>query len=270
MGLTALGALIAIGLAYIAQSPRLMARMGLSGQRLDLRARTFTGFALALLVLAFGFFMAGVPLGSSPVTAESGAETTATPAAITDQSVGMAENEESASTAVSQTATTTVTNTRTTESTPATGAFGDPLGSSDATATIAESEAVAASSPDDNAASSPQPAPSRTPLPTATATPSPTPSPTATPTPTPTATATPTLTPTPIDGETAVLDTGGSTLWLRRSPGGQTLVVVNDGDIVILRPGHANQAGILWREVSTVDGEVGWLQEEFLDFNDED
>ena len=51
-------------LAYVAQSPRLLKRLGLSGYRLDLRARTLTGYALALLLLSSGFFLAGVPLGT--------------------------------------------------------------------------------------------------------------------------------------------------------------------------------------------------------------
>ena len=29
-------------------------------------------------------------------------------------------------------------------------------------------------------------------------------------------------------------------------------------------PGRANQGGLLWREVTTVAGVEGWLQEEFL------
>ncbi len=62
MGLAAFGALIAITFAFLAQSPRMLTRLNLSGQRLDLRAKTFTGFGLALLLLAMGFFLAGVPL----------------------------------------------------------------------------------------------------------------------------------------------------------------------------------------------------------------
>jgi hypothetical protein len=74
----------------------------------------------------------------------------------------------------------------------------------------------------------------------------------------------PTLTPTPISGKTAAVNSGGSTIWIRRSPGGQNLVLVQDNDIVLVLPGHANQGGSLWQEVSTLDGFSGWLLEEFL------
>ena len=69
MGVTAVGTLLMLVLAYISQSPRLLKRLGLAGLRLDLRARSFTGYALALFLLAFGFFLAGVPLGPRPETA---------------------------------------------------------------------------------------------------------------------------------------------------------------------------------------------------------
>lgn len=72
MGLSALGALIAIALAFLAQSPRLLARFNMAGQRLDMRARTLTGYGLALLLLAMGFFAAGVPLSTpAAVVAEA-------------------------------------------------------------------------------------------------------------------------------------------------------------------------------------------------------
>ena len=92
----------------------------------------------------------------------------------------------------------------------------------------------------------------------------PTPRPAETATPFPTETPLPSLTPTAILGETAALNTNGSTLWLKRSPGGQNMVLVKDGELVIIRAGRANQGGILWREVATVAGVEGWLQEEFL------
>jgi hypothetical protein len=87
---------------------------------------------------------------------------------------------------------------------------------------------------------------------------------TSTPTPTPEATPTPSLTPTPITEDTAVVSTGGSTIWLLRSPGGQNLDLMHDADIVILHSGHANQGGVLWQEISTLSGIRGWLKEEFL------
>ena len=47
MGVTAVLALLMTILAYIAQSPRALMRMGLAGYRLDLRVKLFTGYALA-------------------------------------------------------------------------------------------------------------------------------------------------------------------------------------------------------------------------------
>ena len=52
MGAAASGALIAIALALLAQSPRLLNRLNLTGQRFDLRAKSFTGYGFALLLLA--------------------------------------------------------------------------------------------------------------------------------------------------------------------------------------------------------------------------
>ena len=92
--------------------------------------------------------------------------------------------------------------------------------------------------------------------------------PTTVPSPTPTQTPSPTITPTPITGETAVVSSGGSTVWITRSPGGQNLTLVRDGDIVLILSGHANQAGLLWREVTTVNGILGWIQEAYLDYGE--
>ena len=91
--------------------------------------------------------------------------------------------------------------------------------------------------------------PSRTVAPSATPTASSVPTETATPTPSPSPTQspTPTLTPTPITGATATISTNGSTLWVRRTPGGTPLVIVTDGELVILLPGHANQG---WHRVA--------------------
>jgi hypothetical protein len=74
MGLAGFGALIAIAMALLAQSPRLLARLNLTNQRLDRRVKAFTGYGLALLLLAMGFFLAGVPLGEGggAVVAEAG------------------------------------------------------------------------------------------------------------------------------------------------------------------------------------------------------
>jgi hypothetical protein len=74
MGLAGFGALIAIALALLAQSPRLLTRLNLNGSRLDLRAKAFTGYGLALLLLAIGFFLAGVPLNEDDGAAVSETE----------------------------------------------------------------------------------------------------------------------------------------------------------------------------------------------------
>ena len=83
MGLSVIGALLFLTLSLIAQSPGLQKRVGLSGARLDLRVRTFTSFAFALLLLAIGFFLAGVPLnsGTSTATANQTPQATASPSA---------------------------------------------------------------------------------------------------------------------------------------------------------------------------------------------
>jgi hypothetical protein len=253
MGLSALAALLFVGLAFMAQSPRFLARTPLAGYRLDLRARTFTGYGFALLLLTFGFFLAGVPLGEEAgLRPTAVAETNPTPAEGTLEVIGGAIITPE-----------TGTSTRPTSLTPASGAFGGPppgLATEEPDDTVAETTSDA-TPPTSDPASSPAPLPTATAVPN---TPTRTPTPTSTPTATPTITPTPTLTPTPIEGETAVITLGGGTVWLRRSPDGQNLLILNDGDTVILRGGHANRTGILWREVSTVQGDVGWIQANFL------
>jgi hypothetical protein len=269
MGLSGLGALIAVGLAFLSQSPRFLARSGLGGYRLDLRTRSFTGYAFALLLLAFGFFLAGVPLGPQAGTSGplAGLEATVT-VTIAGRSTAITASGTVTATAASGVITPSI-NLETTPSRPVTGAFPGPPGGA-TEAVPAEEEEVA---PGGTTSVPAEPATAiATAIATATATlaPSPTITPTLTPTetptntPTPTETPTPTLTPTPIEGETAVINTGGSTLQVRRTPGSQVLAQIEDGAIVILLPGHANQGGILWREVSTTEGVVGWVQEEFL------
>lgn len=267
MGLTALGALLMTGLALLAQSPRFMKRLGLSGRRLALRARMFTGYAFALLLLAFGFFFAGVPLDPSMIAADITATPEETPATATEIAVVVADatgTPENTTLATAVNVATPPTSTNGPQ-TPVTGAFSGPPGSTGTvSAAPAEStplsEASAATATASFLAASPTSTPEAVPAATAT----PTNTPTATATATPTATPSPTLTPTPIEGETAVIATQGSNIWIKRTPGGANLVLVGDEDIVILSTGHANHGGILWQEVITVDGIVGWVQEEFL------
>ncbi len=267
MGLAAAGALVAIGLAYIGQSPRFMRRVGLDIYRLDLRIRTFTGYAFALLLLALGFFLAGVPLGEMPAgnenVAEITPEATATPTLSSLPEEGLAE----VTPGSLPSATPTI---GATSSTPATGAFGGrPPGSDDATPAVDAPEGAPTAEAATTEAEATDPAP---PPPTPTSepeiTPTATETPTATPSPTPTDTPTPTVTPTPITGATAQVDASGSNVWVYRSPGGQQLLLVADGDIVILLAGHANQGGVLWQEIQTVNGQVGWIEEIYLAFNE--
>ena len=250
MAITAFGALVMLSIAYIAQSPNMLRRLGMAGSRLDLRARTITGYALSLLLLAFGFFLAGVPLdGGSSAADETAAAApvvdatpvvivvTATPEAVAEAITIEAQPSESER-----------------QLQPVTGAFAGPPASAQTATAEANTESDAEE----------EPAATNTPQPTATATATHTPSATPTPSPTATNTPTPTVTPTPIFEETAVINTGSSTLYVKRTPGGQDIALLNGGDVVVLLPGHANVAGTLWREVSTVDGIVGWVMENYL------
>lgn len=285
MGVAALGALFFLLLALIGQSPSLMRRLGLDIYRLDLRVRAFTGYAFACLLLVGGFFIAGVPLGDGDVepVAQSGEETGEAAPPLT-QAPELNNGDPI-------TATLPVDGPTPTEDRPASGAFGGvPTRAEEAAETPGTESTAEVDAPPSGdgeiatpdiptptveggapltgtvAAEAPTPTPTGTPTPVSTNTPTPTPTntPTATPTNTPTMTPTPTLTPTPIVGETAVLDTDGANVWLLRSPGGQQLQLVSHGDTVILGNRRANQGGILWREVQTLEGVVGWLRAEYL------
>lgn len=259
MGLAALGALIAIGLALIGQTPRLLKQLRLDVYRLDLRVRSLTGYGFALLLLALGFFLAGVPIGPAPAgTPTSLAET------ITDPSATPTLDPTSGSITVTVEAVATTATLR--PLTPVTGAFGGgasptPAGTLPLIPSLTPSQVPAGPPP---TLGTPSPTPTRT------LTPTPTPSPTPTVTPTPTNTPTPTLTATPIIGQTANVSSDGSTIWVRRSPGGQQLTLVKDGDIVIILKGHANQGGLLWQEIQTVTGITGWIELQFLQFSPEE
>ena len=253
MALSALGALLFTGLALAGQSPKFLARTGLHGSRLDLRVRMFTGYGFACILLGFGFFLAGVPLdGSQFAEGETAvAQLTLTPDETEVAVIGGALT----------TATPTVVNSQISQDddgTPNSGAFvrlpaeeETPDGESEAGEEVGDGTAVATPTP-------------------ITETPTQTSTPTQTPTATPTVTPTPTLTPTPIEGETAVVNLGGGTIWLRSTPDGQNILIINSGDIVILRESYANRASRMWREVSTVNGDTGWLPVEFLDTGEEE
>ena len=255
MGISAIAALIALALALVGQSPQFLRRSGLSGARLDKRVRTFTAFAFAFLLLSFGFFVAGVPIGTQPTgpdtTQVADSAITALPGAtlVSPEPGNAISSNPQASTSA-------------TRATPATGSFdGPPLNTADVQQRQTEE---AAEILDPAGQSSPAPQESATSTASATTTPTSTPGATSTPPPSPTLTPTPSLTPTPVLGKTTPVETPGSTVWLRRSPGGQNLVLVHDGDLVFILNGHANQGGIIWSEIRTLEGFVGWLQEELL------
>lgn len=253
MGISAVTALVSLALALLGQSPQLLRQSGLGGARLDLRVRTLTAVAFACLLLAFGFFVAGVPIGDQTLA------TATIQADATSPTVVPTTSREFSDDAIGDEADTLLT---ITPATPATGAFdGPPVRTSEAQQEPTEEggEPLIPEEEEDPLPKDTVPGP-----PSTAVTPTSSPVASSTPTASPTITPTPSLTPTPILGDTIQVETSGSTVWLRRSPGGQNLVLVQDGDFVIILSGHANQGGILWRELLTLNGETGWLQQEFL------
>lgn len=346
MGVSAFGALVAIALAFLAQSPRLLTRLRLNGQRLDLRAKSFTGYGLALLLLAMGFFVAGVPLGTGGftplVTGNEPGITALSPADgasfAPDDTITFDWFYPEAAGADQQFVVYLIDGAQEialgslTE--PNNGAaYRLPVVVADLPATgdliwqarlqtlngeaLAESEAIpllitaseeiaggesgamvglATATPGGNSGaiiglatadlsatgvitgtaelSLPPGAVTGSPdAPTASPAPEETAPPTATLTPVPTATATPTpaptLTPTPILGPTARVGEDTSTLPMRQLPGGPVLVVLVRGDTVLPLSGHAFHSGELWREISTVQGVIGWVPDQFLEYGEE-
>jgi len=259
MGLSALGALLAIILAYVAQMPRFLKRIGLSVYRLDLQVRSFTGYALALLLLAMGFFLAGVPLGPQPSGEAVVVVATPTPTPPSGEPAAMTTLDADDLTALPAAVT------------PETGAFPGlppelqtPTSETDTGSGAVEGETATPTAPVVAATDTATAAPAATATATLAATATATLTNTPTLTPTPTQTPTPTMTPTPIEGQTGVISTQGSNVWVRRMPGGQTIFLVSDREVVILLPGRANQGGLLWREISNLDGLTGWIQADFL------
>jgi hypothetical protein len=270
MGIALLAALLFTILSLYWQAPRTRLRSPVEPYRLAGRVRAATMMSLSGMLLGLGFFLAGVPLGST--LQESGV--------VTDSAESVA--------AADAVATVDFTSVTPLNVTPVTGAFGGPPpgGGEDS------AESAAAPTPIANAtvglatavAASPTPAAiaplqtvtptltvvnnTATPLPTATPTPTETPvPPTATPTatPTPTITPTPTMTATPITDPTARINTQGSTLWVRLTPGGRNILLLKDRDLVLLGTARASQGGITWQEIKTLDGQTGWVQLAFLD-----
>lgn len=258
MGLAAFGALVAIVLAFLAQSPRLLSRLNLTGQRLDLRARSFTGYGLALLLLAMGFFLAGVPLDAGED--QTVAEATELPGLEEVAATGAAEEESLADEETTGGQSGAMVGLPTSSAGGASGAMSGLItpqptmepgevitGTLEAaTAEVAAPPAATGEAPAGTPAASPTRAPTVTP----------------TPTPTPTPTSTPILVPTArINDET-------STLPVRQLPGGPVLVVLVRGDTVIPLTGNAFHSGDVWQEIQTVDGVIGWVQDRFLDYGE--
>jgi hypothetical protein len=260
MGLSAIGALLALTLALIGLSPGFMKKSRLGSLHLDRRVRAFTSFAFALLLLAVGFFFAGVPLGTSQPTGSVANQITPIPSDLSDSAL---QPEGESTSSIEPTPTILITKT---PATPVTGAFvgPPPTEQTQPEATAGDTTSSESADTPETDPTEPNSTPTQTDTPPPTETNVPTRTPTPTVMPTPTVTPEPTLTPTPITGETAVVNTQGSTIWLQRSPGGQELLLVKDQDLVILNRGHANQGGILWQEVTAVNGVVGWIPEEFL------
>ncbi len=246
-------AVVLLGFSLYSQSPRIRARTSIEPYKLEARIRRLTAFAFAALLLMMGFFLAGVPV-DEPVADVTGVTTTTSGVAEADDAIddeldsADSSDRSSASGAFNgpppQTAATPTSSSNFEISTSAT---------TEPQAPDVESAELAAATPDSAVADTPA---EPTPEPTATATPTVTPSPTPTPK--------PTLTPTPIEDPTGTIATGGSTLWVRGTPGGANIALVRDGDIVIVRGGSANRDGVIWQQIMTVDGVTGWIQLEFL------
>ncbi len=267
MGASMIGALIMTLLTYLAMSPQALARLRLANSQLPLRAREFVGYTVACLLLVIGFFLAGVPIGDSPEGTAVTIIITATPQPITPTSEAEPTDDETSLDSLLQFSDE--------ESTPSfnnedSGSFGSSVGISTQTPEAESEQATLEAtieSGEDEEAEADAPAtelPTSTPVPTETAVVPPTVTPTTLPTETPTSTPIPTQTPVPPLGETAVIQTGGNTLWVRQTPGGRTLTLLNDGTTVILSDGVANWNGEAWQEIRTLDGTLGWVQREFI------
>jgi hypothetical protein len=279
MGLSGLGAVIFTLLTFLALSPETQSRLRLGRWNISSRIRDFVGFNLACWFLAVGFFLAGVPLGGQAVAETAVLIITATPSPPTATGLPTIEaTDDLADLLQLDTQSETIDTNGTVESVTSgdSGAFGGPpagdtpeAGGEPPTATSGnvlqvdenenENENVNENENEEETA-----VPSNTPRPTLTPTITPTPLPTGTPTVTPTPTPLPTQTVVPPLGETAVIETGGNTLWVRRTPGGTTLSLLENGASIILADGIANWEGGIWRQVYTLDGTLGWIQDEFI------
>lgn len=264
MGLCLLLTLIVLGYSLNVQSPRRGSGLQMEPYRREARVRALTVSAFALLLIMVGFFVAGVPIDGETNPVVEAAEPVAQAISTSAEVLSADNSTEAASAQLS-------------------GAFGQALPQDEpeptevvAAETITGTESISVESEGSvviSAENTPTPLPTNTPAPADPPTETPTPLPTNTPEPTATPTLeptpTPTLTPTPIVGETARVNTSGSTLWVKRSPGGQNVVIVQDMELLILLPGNANQSGVGWKQIQTVNGIAGWVERVYLAFGDE-
>lgn len=263
MAICLLLALIVLGYSLNIQSPKRGAGFQMEPYRREARVRALTVSAFALLLVMVGFFVAGVPVGNT-IEPAAAAQVAPTQQAA-ESGFGIARATEAP-----------------VEQTPVSGAFGQALPQATEEAAAVEEVAISAEDAtqpeapiiipveEDNSDTieSPTDVPSPTDIPTETPTPEPTITPSPTTTPTQTPTPTPTLTPTPISEETARVNTSGSTLWMKRSPGGQNVIILQDGDLLILMPGNANHTGLSWQQIKTLDGVTGWVERQYLAFGE--
>lgn len=263
MGISAAAALFFVLLAYLAQSPRQIARYRWLSFRLVNRGRALTGYGLASLLVALGFFLAGIPI--EPPTAQNQPQTESavlitTPIPTLNPIESVEEDDSDGSEALGS----TENEAPLADETPESGAFLRPPTAAPEDAATGDDNPPAAVSEEESDETPEPPPPAVTPSPS----PVPTVTPTSTPSVTPTMTPTPTMTATPITGPTAIVDTLSSTLWVRRTPGGAQLELVLNGDILILEDSQLSAGGTLWQQVRTPSGNLGWVQAEFLTFSE--
>ncbi len=251
MGFCLVGALICSALSLYWQSFRYRRRSYVEPYRLEARLRACTGYTLACLLLLIGFFAAGAPIGNATSTVAMPSDPVSVDESqLTEEQAALPTNNE-------------------------TGAFGGPPPTRGSTAGGDAAPTLSPTPGADGLPTQPAATPAiQSPTPNITATsalsPTATPTPPPTSTPSPTLTPTPPPTPTPITEPTARINTGGGTLWLRRTPGGNNIALIQHNDIIILMPGHASQEGLLWQEIKTVNGLIGWVQSVYLVDSDEE
>lgn len=243
-------AFIVLSIALYWQSPSVRMRTPLEPYRIESRIRSLTMVALMFLLLGLGLFLAAVPLERS-----SNSGTVDEPATATVDLASLSSSTNAAGTPVSGAFAAV-------EPTEAVTARVESAGGGGGRAVSAETNTTPTGQPVSQGTTTiitPTAVP-------ATDSPVPTNTPTQTPTPSPTATPFPTLTPTPITDPTATVNTGGSTLWVRQTPGARNVALLQDRTVVILRSGIANRDGVLWQEIETVEGVLGWVPQTLLEF----